>query len=158
MKNFKIFYVVCIVASFLMSSCSLLGFGDDDSPENPENLEMDAPVISIASPNEGGVFYTEGGADTPDRVVCNASVSDASKVDLGSITIRNAGGEVVHYYEEKASTLTSNNVDGAYTTFTTLQDGAYTIEFKFVDVHGNEAIELRNVTCVYSKLGGDTDS
>ncbi|MFD2726689.1 hypothetical protein [Hyunsoonleella rubra] len=139
-----------------MNSCSLTG--TEDNSENPENLEEEAPVISIVSPNEGLVFYTEGGADTPDRVVCNASVSDASTVKKGSITIYNTGKEVVYYYEELASLLTSKNVDGAYSTFKTLQDGTYEIEFRFEDVHGNVAIEKRNVTCVYSKLEGETDN
>lgn len=156
MKNLKTLYFILFATFLSFSSCTLLGIDDNDE-EPPESREDNPPVISIVSPNEGATFYTEGGTDTPEVIVCNANATDESTIEKGSITIYNSGGEVVHYYEELAKT-SPIAVNGAYTSFKTLQEGDYIVEFKFEDTYGNIEIENRNVTCVYSALVGDTDN
>ena len=134
MKNLKTFCFILFATIFFFSSCTLLGLDDNDE-EPPESREDNPPIISIVSPNEGATFYTEGGSDTPDVIVCNAGVSDESTIEKGSVTIYNSGGEVVKYYEELAK-ISPIAVNGVYASFKTVQDGDYVVEFKYPVGHG----------------------
>lgn len=154
MKNQK-FYS----ALFLMCCLSLFSVDCDDNDgfiEGEEGLvlEQNPPVITVLSPNEEGVFYTEDGVDTPDYIVIQATATDASKIEKGSVTVYNSSDVMVYYYDETSSTQNGQSINTIYTSFRTFEPGDYVLEYEFTDVAGNSSVEVRNVTCLYSEIDG----
>lgn len=154
MKNQK-FYS----ALLLMCCLSLLSVDCEDNDgfiegEDGLILEENPPVITVLNPNVDAVFYTEDGVDAPDYIVIQATATDESKIERGSVTIFNSSGGQVDYYEETASTQNGQSINTIYTSFSTFDSGDYVLEYEFTDVAGNSTIEVRHVTCVYSEIDG----
>lgn len=125
-------------------------FEGEDGPA----LEENAPVISVLRPNEGAVFYTEGGVDSPDYIIIEATATDDSRIEKGSVSIFNSSGVLVDYYEETSATQNGQSINSIYTSFRTFDAGDYVLEFEFKDVAGNSSFKVRNVTCLYSEIDG----
>lgn len=154
MKNSK-FYS----ALFLMCCLSLFSVDCDDNDgfiegEEDQILEQVEPVITVLNPSEGAVFYTEGGLDSPDYVIIEATATDESRIEKGSVTIFNSSGAQVGYYEETSATQNGQSINTIYTSFRTFEPGDYVLEYEFKDVAGNSSFEFRNVTCLYSEIDG----
>lgn len=142
--------------SIVMLALSLLSVKcDDDTPVMVEG-DVDAPVLSIVNPDEGDLFYTENGMDTPDYVIIEANASDASTIIRGSATVYNSANEEVYYYEETSATQNGTSITTIYTSFRTSDPGEYDIVFEFEDANGNSNSLVVKVTCLPSDIG-DTD-
>lgn len=154
MKNQK-FYL----AILLMCCLSLFSVDCENNNgiiEGEEGIieESNPPEITVLSPNEDAQFYTEGGTDSPDYIVIEATATDESKIEIGSVTIFNSSGVQVDYYEETSATQNGQSITSIYTSFSTFESGDYTLEFKFMDMAGNVSFETRQVTCIFSEIEG----
>lgn len=142
--------------SFSLVICfSLFSFKcSDDGPVMIEGDE-DAPAITIVNPDEGDVFYTDGGVDTPDYVILEATASDESTITIGSATVYNNNDEQVYYYDETSVTQNNSSITTIYSSFRTLTPGNYSIVFEFEDANGNSSTITRNVVCLFSETTDD---
>nr|WP_321236980.1 hypothetical protein [uncultured Psychroserpens sp.] len=154
MKNQKFYSGIIIMCclSFFSVKCD----NHDDFIEGEDGItqEQDAPVITVLKPNEDAVFYTDGGVDTPDYIIIEATATDESKIERGSVTIFNSSGVQVDYYEETSATQNGQSINAIYTSFRTFESGDYLLEYEFVDSAGNSSFETRNVTCLFSEIDG----
>lgn len=152
MKNLKFILLLFLGSSlFIKCNCSK----DDDLEEG---TDMSSPVITVVSPNQNAIFYTENGVDSPDYVVINATATDEYKIIAGRVRVLNSLNQEVHYYQELSSQQNGISIEEVYTSFTTIQEGNYTIIFEFEDSSGNIATKTRNITCQYSATDGNTDT
>ncbi|MEY8848273.1 hypothetical protein AB9K26_05635 [Psychroserpens sp. XS_ASV72] len=142
---------------FLVLCLSLFSFdcSNDDGPDRIEGDE-DAPIISVVNPDEGDVFYTDGGVETPDYIIIEANASDTSTITIGSATVYNSTNDIVYYYDETSQTQNNTSITTIYTSFRTLHPGNYVVVIEFIDANGNSSSVIRNVTCLFSE-GEGTD-
>lgn len=138
-----------ILLGLLISLCSFKCKTDDVIDIDPEDLT--APEITIVTPNANATFYTEGGIDTPDYVVLQATATDDSTIIKGSVTVKNSAGEDVYYYEETAATQNNASITTIYTSFRTTEPGIYSLVYEFEDSNANVSEVTIQVTCVYSE-------
>ena len=154
MKNQKIYsalLLMCCLSLFSMKCES-----DDIPTEADDGLIEDqiAPSITVLSPIEGLVFYTEGGVDSPDYIEIQATATDDSLIEKGSVRIFNNSSVEVDYYEETSGTVNSTSITAIQTSFRTFEPGEYTLEFEFIDSEGNSSFIVRNVICLFSVIDG----
>lgn len=132
---------------FFVSLCSFK-CSKDTVQVNPEDLT--APEITIVTPNEDAIFYTEGGANSPDYIILQATATDESTIIKGSVTVKNSAGQQVYYYEETAATQNNASITTIYSSFRTTTPGTYSLTYEFEDSNENVSHLTIQVTCVPS--------
>lgn len=134
----------------IVSLCSFKCAKDDTIEVDPEDIT--APNITIVTPNENAIFYTEDGIQTPDYVILQANASDESTIIKGSVILKNDAGQQVYYYEETAATQNNASITTIYTSFQTTTPGTYSLVYEFEDSNGNISEVTIQVTCVFSPV------
>jgi hypothetical protein len=124
--------------------------GNDTIEVDPEDLT--APQITIVTPNANATFYTDGGMDSPDYVILQATATDDSTIVKGSVTVLNSAGQEVYYYEETAATQNNQSITTIYTSFRTTNPDTYTLLYEFEDSNANDAQVTIQVTCLFSEV------
>lgn len=150
MKTKFVNIAVLLLATSLLSGCF---WTKDDIVEGDET----APTLTIVNPEEGEIFYTEGGPNTPQYVILEATATDESNIDLGRVTVYDSSNSVQKEYELRSSSINGGSVRAIYSSFKTTNDGNYRIVFHFEDALGNSVERTVNVQCVYNS-NGDTDA
>lgn len=145
--------ILCVL---FISLCSFKCQRDDIIEINPEDLT--APEITIVTPNENATFYTDGGMNSPDYVILQATASDESTIIKGSVTVKNSAGAEVYYYEETAATQNNASITTIYSSFRTTEPGMYTLIYEFEDSNGNTNSISIQVNCVYSAVDPYNDN
>lgn len=155
MKTQKFNFAVILIVSLSLFSFKCSDGDGKEEGEDDQLLEQNDPVVTVLKPNENAEFYTQGGVDSPDYIVIEATATDDSIIEKGSVTIFNSSGAQVGYYEETSATQNGQSINTIYTSFSTLDPGGYVLEYEFIDVAGNSSTEVRNVTCTYSEIDGN---
>ncbi|KJD31441.1 hypothetical protein PK35_15150 [Tamlana nanhaiensis] len=135
MKNSKFIFALFVTTSLLVKcKCS-----DDEPIEH----DVEAPVITIISPNNNQLYYPNSEAENLYTIVVSASATDNNNVKSGKVTITDENG---------IGEMHSENGYEVYTSFSKANEGVYILTFEFEDYNGNVASEKR---IVYCKLNND---
>lgn len=144
------FSIKLIAVILFIGLCSFKCKRDDVIDIDPEDLA--SPEITILTPNENAIFYTDGGMDSPDYIILQANASDASTIIKGSVTVKNSAGVAVYYYEETAATQNNASITTIYTSFRTTEPGTYSLVYEFEDSNENIAQITIQAICLYSEV------
>ena len=139
-----------ILVTLFVSLCSFTCRKDDVIEIDPEDLT--APEITIVTPNNNATFYTDGGIETPDYVVLQATATDDSTIVKGSVTVKNSAGVEVFYYEETSASQNNASITTIYSSFRTTEPGTYSLVYEFEDSNANISQVTIQVTCIYSEV------